>query len=174
MLRAIEQARLSIAYPNMNVKLAASHTGLDVGPDGASAQCLEDVAAFRALPNMIVISPSDPLEMELATKAILEYEGPVYMRTGRSPIQSFLPDDYKFEMGKGQILKDGHDITVISCGVTTSRALKAAEILNSEGISVRVVNMSTIKPIDVPKKHLVLSPLKITMLLEDWVVLSQR
>ena len=148
MLRAIEQARLSIAYPKMNVKIIASHPGLDVGPDGASAQCLEDIACFRSIPNMVVLSPCDPLEVEQATKAIIEYEGPVYMRTGRSEAKRILDDSYKFEIGRGQILKDGSDLTIIGCGVTTSRAVDAAQILDKEGISCRVVNMSTIKPID--------------------------
>ena len=148
MLRAIEQARLSIAYANMNVKIVASHPGLDVGPDGASAQCLEDLACFRSISNMVVLSPCDPLEIEQATKAILDYEGPVYMRTGRSDAQRILGEDYKFEIGKGKILKDGTDITIMGCGVTTDRALYAANFLEKEGVSARVVNMSTIKPID--------------------------
>jgi transketolase len=148
MLRSIEQARLSIAYADMNVKIVASHPGLDVGPDGASAQCLEDLACYRSIPNMVVLSPCDPLEIEQATKAILDYEGPVYMRTGRSDAQRILGDDYQFEIGKAKILKDGTDITVMGCGVTTGRALEAAKLLEMDGISVRVVNMSTIKPID--------------------------
>ena len=148
MLRAIEQARLSIAYADMNVKIVASHPGLDTGPDGASAQCLEDLACFRSIPNMVVISPCDPIEMEQATKAILDYVGPVYMRTGRSNTQRILDTEYKFEIGKGRILKDGEDVTIVACGVEVSRALDAAEILKNEGVSARVVNMSTIKPID--------------------------
>jgi transketolase len=148
MLRSIEQARLSIAYANMNVKIIASHPGLDVGPDGASAQCLEDLGCYRSIPNMVVLSPCDPLEVEQATKAILEYEGAVYMRTGRSDTQRILGEDYQFEIGRGKILKDGGDITIMGCGVTTSRALHAAELLEKDGISTRVVNMSTIKPID--------------------------
>jgi transketolase len=148
MLRAIEQARLSIAYADMNVKLVASHPGLDVGPDGASAQCLEDIAMFRAIPNMVVLSPCDPLEIKQATRAMLEYIGPVYMRTGRSDSQRILDSGYQFEIGKGRILKEGCDLSIIGCGVTTARALEAAKHLESEGISARVVNMSTIKPID--------------------------
>ncbi|MCP4595908.1 transketolase C-terminal domain-containing protein [Neptuniibacter sp.] len=147
-LRAIEQARLSIAYANRNVKIVASHPGLDVGPDGASAQCLEDLAAFRAIPGMTVISPADPLEMVLATEAIINFDGPVYMRTGRSPASRVLPEGSSFEIGKGKILKDGHDITIIACGVEVARSLKTAVNLEKEGISVRVVNMATIKPID--------------------------
>jgi transketolase len=148
MLRSIEQARLSIAYADMNVKIVASHPGLDVGPDGASAQCLEDLACYRSIPNMVVLSPCDPLEVEQATKAILDYEGPVYMRTGRSDTQRILDEEYQFEIGKAKILKDGSDVTVMGCGVTTGRALEAAKLLEMDGISVRVVNMSTIKPID--------------------------
>lgn len=148
MLRAIEQARLSIAYANMNVKIVASHPGLDVGPDGASAQCLEDLAGYRSIPNMVVLSPCDPLEVEQATKAIMEFEGPVYMRTGRSPAKRILDQNYKFEIGKGKILKDGSDVTIIACGVTVARSLDAANLLENEGISIRVVNMSTIKPLD--------------------------
>lgn len=148
MLRGLEQARLSVAYANMNVKMVASHPGLDVGPDGASAQCLEDLAAFRAIPGILVLSPCDPLEIEQATVAILEYEGPVYMRTGRSPTVRILDDSYRFEIGKGRVLRNGSDVTIIGCGVTTTRGLEAAAILADEGISARVVNMSTIKPID--------------------------
>jgi transketolase len=148
LLRAIEQARLSIAYANMNVKIIASHPGLDVGPDGGSAQCLEDLACFRSLPNMTVLSPCDPLEIQQATKAILDYEGPVYMRTGRSSSTRVLPTTYNFEIGRGVIVKKGSDATIISCGVTTARALNASNALEKEGISCRVVNMSTIKPID--------------------------
>jgi transketolase len=148
MLRAIEQARLSIAYANMNVKIVASHPGLDVGPDGASAQCLEDLACYRSIPNMVVLSPCDPLEIEQATKAILDYIGPVYMRTGRSNTERILDKNYQFEIGKGKILKEGGDVTIMGCGVTTGRALHAAGLLEKKGISARVVNMSTIKPID--------------------------
>jgi transketolase len=149
MLRAIEQARLSIAYANMNVKIVASHPGLDVGPDGASAQCLEDLACYRSIANMVVLSPCDPLEIALATQAILEYKGPVYMRSGRSDAKRILKDDYKFEIGKGRILQDGSDVSIIACGVEVARALDAAKMLSQEGISARVVNLSTIKPIDI-------------------------
>jgi len=147
-LRALEQVRLSVAYANRNVKIVASHPGLDVGPDGASAQCLEDLAAFRAIPNMTVISPADQVETEQATKAILQHVGPVYMRTGRSPTTRIFGDDHVFVIGRGQIVQDGSDVTLIACGVQVGRCLKAAEILKSEGISARVVNMATIKPLD--------------------------
>jgi len=147
-LRAIEQARLSLCYARRNAKIVASHPGLDVGPDGGSAQALEDLAAFRAIPGMTVISPADPTEMTLATRAMLEYQGPVYMRSGRSPAPRLFGDDHKFEIGKGQILRDGDDVTIVACGVEVARALAAADILGRDGISARVVNMPTIKPID--------------------------
>ena len=147
-LRAVEQARLSLAYAKRNAKIVASHTGLDVGPDGGSAQALEDIAAFRAIPGMTVISPADPIEMAQATRAMLEFEGPVYMRTGRSPAKRLFGDDHKFEIGKGQIVRGGKDVTLVACGVELARALEAAELLENEKISARVVNMPTIKPID--------------------------
>src|SRR5215831_374617 len=147
-LRAIEQARLSIAYTKRNVKIVASHPGLDVGPDGGSAQALEDMAAFRAIPGMTVISPADPLEMALAVKAMLDFDGPVYMRTGRSPAKRVFTDGHRFEIGKGQTLREGRDVTLVACGVEVARALQAAEMLAREKIAARVVNMPTIKPID--------------------------
>ena len=147
-LRAYEQARLSIAYSNRNVKIIASHPGLDVGPDGGSAQSLEDLAAFRALPNMVVISPADSIEMDLATLAVLEHVGPVYMRTGRSPTRQIFDNKHVFKIGKGQVLTDGDDVTIIACGVQVARSLDAAKLLAEEGIAARVINMHTIKPID--------------------------
>jgi transketolase len=126
----------------------ASHPGLDTGPDGASAQATEDLAAFRAIPGMVVLSPADPLEIEQATEAILNYDGPVYMRSGRSKTRRILGADYRFELGKGRILRDGADVTIIACGVEVARALDAAEILAADGIAARVVNLSTIKPLD--------------------------
>jgi transketolase len=147
-LRAIEQARLSLAYAKRNAKIVTSHPGLDVGPDGGSAQSLEDLAAFRAIPGMTVISPADPVEMALATRAILEFEGPVYMRTGRSPAMRVFGDHHTFEIGKGKIVRDGSDVTIVACGVEVSRALEAAKLLEQDGVSARVVNMATIKPID--------------------------
>ena len=147
-LRAIEQARLSLAYARRNAKIVASHPGLDVGPDGGSAQALEDLAAFRAIPGMTVISPADPIETALATRAILEFEGPVYMRTGRSPAKRVFGDDHRFEIGKGQIVREGDDVTLVACGVEVARAVEAADLLAGDGVSARVVNMATIKPID--------------------------
>jgi transketolase len=147
-LRAVEQARLSIAYSGRNAKIVASHPGLDVGPDGGSAQSLEDMAAFRAIPGMTVISPADPIEMAQATRAMIEFNGPVYMRTGRSPARRLFDDSHKFEIGKGQIIREGRDVTLVACGVEVARALDAAELLASDGVNARVVNMPTIKPID--------------------------
>ncbi|MCE9522880.1 MAG: transketolase family protein [Alphaproteobacteria bacterium] len=149
-LRAVEQARLSIAYSQRNVKIVASHPGLDVGPDGGSAQALEDIAAFRAIPGMTVISPADAEEMRQATRAILDFDGPVYMRTGRSASRPLFGADHRFEIGKGQTLRDGKDVTLVACGVEVARAIDAASLLASQGISARVINMPTIKPIDAP------------------------
>ena len=148
MLRAIEQARLSIAYANMNVKIVASHPGLDVGPDGASAQCLEDLACFRSIPNMVVLTPCDPEEMAQSVEAMLNYNGPVYMRTGRSQTKRILSKSHNFKIGKATTLLEGTDATIVACGVQVVRALAAADELKNEGIFVKVINMSTIKPID--------------------------
>ena len=147
-LRTVEQVRQSIAYPRLNVKLAASHPGLDAGPDGASAQALEDLAVFRAIPGMTVVSPADAIEMTKAVPAILDYNGPVYLRTGRSPARRIFDDSYVFELGRGRIVRDGGDVTIVACGVEVARALDAADLLARDGIFARVVNMSTIKPID--------------------------
>ena len=147
-LRAYEQIRLSVCFANRNVKIIGSHPGLDVGPDGASAQALEDLSAFRSLPNLTVISPGDPYETEQATEAILEHNGPVYMRTGRSPAPTVLDKNYKFEIGNSKEILDGNDVTICATGIQLSRALKASRILAEKRISARVVNVSTIKPID--------------------------
>jgi transketolase len=147
-LRAIEQVRQSIAYPRLNVKIAASHPGLDAGPDGASAQAVEDLAAFRAIPGMVVVSPADAVEMAKAVPAILDYAGPVYLRTGRSPARRLFDDRYEFEVGRGRVIRDGRDVTIVACGVEVARALDAAELLGRERIDARVINMSTIKPLD--------------------------
>jgi len=154
-MRGWEQARLSIAYPERNVKIVASHCGLDTGEDGASAQEVSDLACWTAMPNMVVISPCDSYEMYQATEAILQYDGPVYMRTGRSPCKSVyrssgnIYNDYKFEVGKGDLVKDGCDVMIIACGKMVYYALQAANELEEDAISVGVINMSTIKPIDV-------------------------
>ncbi|MBV1901679.1 MAG: hypothetical protein KUG56_08405 [Kordiimonadaceae bacterium] len=148
-MRAHEQFRTAIAFPGRNVKLCCSHIGLDVGPDGASAQMLEDLATMRAIPGVTVISPADANEFMLAFKAILDHEGPVYMRIGRSGTPVVFDADHTFEIGKATRLREGSDVTVIATGVMVARALDAAEQLAAEGVSVRVVNMATIKPIDV-------------------------
>lgn len=147
--RAFEQIRNSIAYPNLNVKIGASHAGISVGEDGASHQCCEDIALMRSIPNMVVINPADEIEARQAVLAAAEYYGPVYMRFGRLAIENVFDDNYKFEWGKAVKVKDGSDATVISTGLMTLEAVKAAEILESEGISVRVLNIHTIKPLDV-------------------------
>jgi transketolase len=147
-LRAVEQARLSLAYARRNAKIVASHAGLDAGPDGGSIQSFEDLAGFRAIPGMTVISPADPIETALATRAILEFDGPTYMRTGSNSAKHLFQDDHRFEIGKGRILRDGGDVTLVACGVQVARALEAAELLAADGVSARVVNMATIKPVD--------------------------
>jgi len=147
-LRALEQARLAIAYPRRNVKIVASHPGLDVGPDGASAQALEDLAAFAAIPGMAVVSPADPVEVAQAAAAILDHDGPVYMRTGRSTARRVLGPDDRFVLGRGMVLRDGGDVTLAACGVEVARALDAAEQLARDGVDARVVNLSTLKPLD--------------------------
>lgn len=147
-LRAVEQARLSIAYSRRKVVIAASHPGLDVGPDGGSAQCFEDMAAYRAIPGMTVLSPADPIEMRLATRAAIECPGPVYMRTGRSPVRTLFDGAHDFAIGKGTVLREGTDLTLAACGVEVGRALDAAEMLRAEGLDARVINLPSIRPID--------------------------
>jgi transketolase len=147
-MRAIEQARNSIAYPNFNVKVVASHLGLDVGPDGPTHQSIEDISIYRSIPNFKVVAPADSNEMKAVFPVILNSYGPVYLRTGRSPLPTFLNKDIKFEWGKGQILLEGDDVTIIAVGVMVYRALEVAKQLEKDGISCRVVNMSSLKPID--------------------------
>ena len=147
--RPFEQIRNSVVYPNLNVKIAGSHAGISVGEDGATHQCLEDIGLMRALPRMLILNPADHYEMKAATKAALEYEGPVYIRLGRLAIDSFNdPETYKFELGKGITLHEGNDITVIATGLPVNEARIAAENLEKEGIHVRLINIHTIKPID--------------------------
>ena len=147
-LRAIEQARFSLACAGRNAKIVGSHPGVDAGAAGAPVQALEDIAAFRAIPGMTVLSPADAIETALATRAMLEFAGPVYMRTGASPSRSIFADDHRFEIGRGTIVRAGTDATIVACGIEVGRALDAAEDLSEEGIDARVVNMATIKPID--------------------------
>jgi transketolase len=148
--RAWEQVRNSIAYPRLNVKVIGSHGGLSVGEDGATHQCIEDYAIMRAIPGMLVVSPCDGPEMRLAVKALLNYDGPAYMRLGRLAVDSVTDDTpgYTFQLGKGAQLRDGSDVTVIATGMMVQEAVKASDALKAEGISVRVIDMHTIKPLD--------------------------
>lgn len=146
--RAYDQIRNSIAYPNLNVKIAATHAGLTVGEDGGSHQMLEDIALMRAVPNMTVIVPADGVETKQVVMAAAEHQGPVYIRLGRPKVPVLLGDDYKFEIGKGVVLKEGTDVTLIGTGIMVSKAMEAAELLAADGISAAVVNISTIKPLD--------------------------
>lgn len=147
--RAYEIIRNSIAYPKMNVKIAATHAGLTVGEDGASHQALEDISLMRTLPNMTVINPADAVEAKEAVLKAAEYNGPVYIRLGRSKVPViYNEDNFDFEIGKAKILKDGSDATVIATGIMVNAALRAAEILKKESIDIRVIDMHTIKPID--------------------------
>lgn len=148
--RAWEQVRNSIAYPGLNVKVIGSHGGLSVGEDGATHQCIEDYALMRAIPGMMVVSPCDGFEMRAAVAALVDYEGPAYMRLGRLAVETVTDEipGYKFELGKGAVLKDGSDVTVIATGMMVQEALKAAELLAAEGISARIIDIHTIKPLD--------------------------
>lgn len=146
--RAFEQVRNSIGYTNLNVKIGATHAGISVGEDGASHQCLEDIALMRSIPNMTIINPADDIEARLAVKAAIEHDGPVYMRFGRLAVDDINPADYQFELGKGVQLSDGTDVTIIATGLMVDMAIKAGKLLADEGISARVVNIHTIKPID--------------------------
>lgn len=147
--RAFEQIRNSVAYPNLNVKIAGSHAGISTGEDGATHQCLEDIGIMRTIPGMVVLNPADHWEMKTATKAALEYEGPVYIRLGRLAVDSFNdPETYEFHWGKGITLREGADITVIATGLCVLESLKAVDELRNEGKSVRLINIHTIKPID--------------------------
>ncbi|OQB16029.1 MAG: 1-deoxy-D-xylulose-5-phosphate synthase [Firmicutes bacterium ADurb.Bin193] len=146
--RAFEQVRNSIAYPGLNVKIGATHAGISVGEDGASHQAIEDIALMRAVPNMVVINPADGYEARGAVEAAILHDGPVYLRFGRLSVPYVYESDYVFKLGKGVQLKDGSDITLIATGLMVKEALDAAEILKQEGISARVVNIHTIKPID--------------------------
>ena len=147
--RAYEQVRNSVAYPRFNVKIGATHAGISVGEDGASHQCLEDLALMRAIPGMVVLNPSDDIEAKAAVRAAYEHEGPVYLRFGRLavPVINDNPD-YKFEIGKGIVLREGSDVTIIATGLEVGESLAAAEELAAAGISAEVINIHTIKPLD--------------------------
>ena len=148
--RAWEQVRNSIAYPRLNVKVIGSHGGVSVGEDGATHQCIEDYAIMRAIPGMMVLSPCDGPEMRAAVKALLDYDGPAYMRLGRLAVDSVTDEveGYKFELGKGVTLRDGSDVTIVATGMMVQMAVQAADALAAEGISARVLDFHTIKPID--------------------------
>lgn len=147
--RACEQIRNSICYPKLNVKIGATHAGLTVGEDGASHQCVEDLAVMRALPNMIVLSPCDEVETNLAIKAAIDHDGPVYIRLGRLAVEAVHnAETFKFELGKGVEIKEGNDLTIVATGLMVQESLKAAELLAAKGINARVIDMHTIKPID--------------------------
>lgn len=158
--RNYEQVRNSIGYPHLNVKIGATHAGITVGEDGATHQCNEDVALMRTIPGMTVIVPSDDVEAKAAVRAAIQHEGPVYLRFGRAavPVINDRPD-YQFEIGKGVLLKEGKDVTIIASGITVSSALEAAEMLAADGISAEVINIHTIKPLD---EELVLASAKKT------------
>lgn len=148
--RVYDQVRNDVVYPRLNVKVVGSHAGLTVGEDGATHQCIEDLSLMRTMPGMTVIVPCDSNETRFATKAILEYEGPCYLRTGRCALECVTDryDNYKFEIGKGIELVGGTDVTIIACGLMVQKALEAEKMLKDEGISARVIDMHTIKPID--------------------------
>lgn len=146
--RAWEHVRQSIAFPNLNVKIVATHAGLTVGEDGATHQALEDIALMRVLPNMTVIVPADSVETEKVIRTIIGSEGPTYVRLARAKFPTIFKDSYNFEIGKAPILREGKHVAVFATGIMVSRALQAAELLNKEGIGAFVVNVSTIKPID--------------------------
>ena len=146
--RAFEQVRNSICYPKLPVIIGATHAGISVGEDGATHQCLEDIALMRTLPNMTIINPADATEAKKAVRAALDHNGPVYLRFGRYAVPIVFDDDYRFEIGKANVLRDGGDVAIIATGLMVDEALKAHDILESEGISARVINMATIKPLD--------------------------
>lgn len=146
--RAFEQIRNTVAYPKLNVKLAPSHAGISVGEDGGSHQSIEDIALMRSIPGMVVLCPCDAVETKKMIFAAAEYEGPVYIRMGRLDVETILEESYDFQIGIANILEEGNDVTIVSCGLMTQEAIKAAKILKEEGISVRVINAGTVKPLD--------------------------
>ena len=147
--RAFEQVRNSIGYPHLNVKIGATHAGITVGEDGASHQCNEDIALMRTIPGMVVMCPADDIEAKAAVRAAVEYVGPVYIRFGRAacPVINDKPD-YQFEIGKGTVVREGSDLTIVATGICVGNALEAADMLAAEGISAEVINICTIKPLD--------------------------
>ena len=146
--RAFEQIRNSVGYPHLNVKIGATHAGISVGEDGASHQCCEDFALMRSIPGMVVICPADDVEARQAVIAAYHYDGPVYLRFGRLAVPVFHNDDYKFEIGKGELVKEGSDVTIIANGIMVAEAIDAAKELKAQGIDAEVINIATIKPLD--------------------------
>ncbi len=146
--RAFEQIRNSVAYPNLNVKIAVTHSGVTVGEDGGSHQAIEDISLMRSVPNMVVINPADAIEAKKAVYAAAEYYGPVYIRFGRAATPVIHNEDYEFEIGKGEIIREGKDVLIVATGIMVAKALEAAEILSKDNIEATVVNISTIKPLD--------------------------
>ena len=146
--RAFEQIRNSIAYPHLNVKIAATHGGISVGEDGATHQCCEDIGLMRTIPGMVILNPADGPEAKAAVRAAAEYDGPVYLRFGRLAVPVFNEEKVEFTIGKGKVLREGADVTIIATGLEVNEAMIAADTLQAEGISARVVNMATIKPVD--------------------------
>ena len=146
--RAFEQVRNSIGYPHLNVKIGATHGGISVGEDGASHQCCEDFALMRSIPGMTVICPADDVEARAAVKAAYKFDGPVYLRFGRLAVPVFHDEDYDFQIGKGEVIKDGKDVAIIANGLMVYEAIKAGEELEAMGINARIINMATIKPLD--------------------------
>ncbi|MCC0696071.1 transketolase family protein [Clostridioides sp. ES-S-0048-02] len=146
--RAYEQIRNSVAYPNLNVKIVATHAGVTVGEDGGSHQAIEDISLMRGIPNMVVLNPADGIEAKKAIFSAVDYNGPVYLRLGRATTEDIHNDDYNFKIGKGEILRQGSDVAIIATGIMVSKAIKSAELLSKEGLEAMVVNISTIKPID--------------------------
>ena len=146
--RAFEQVRNTIAYPHLNVKIGATHAGISVGEDGASHQCCEDIALMRSIPGMVILNPADDIEARAAVLAAAEHDGPVYMRFGRLAVPRIFDEDYKFEIGKAVTLKEGTDVTIIATGLMVNEAIEAGKVLEAEGISVELINMHTIKPLD--------------------------
>ncbi|MCH5315419.1 MAG: transketolase family protein [Eubacterium sp.] len=157
--RAFEQVRNSIGYPQLNVKIGATHAGISVGEDGASHQCCEDFALMRSIPGMVVICPADDVEAKQAVKAAYKHQGPVYLRFGRLAVPVFHNDDYKFEIGKGEVISEGNDVTIIANGLMVAEAIEAGKALADKGISAEIINISTIKPLD---EELVLASAKKT------------
>lgn len=146
--RAFEQIRNSIGYPHLNVKIGATHAGISVGEDGASHQCCEDIALMRTIPGMVILNPADDIEARACVFAAVKHDGPVYMRFGRLAVPRVFDENYKFEIGKGSVISEGTDVTIIATGLMVKEAIEATEMLKNEGISARLVNMATIKPID--------------------------